>query len=316
MVVEARPKVLLLMGPTAAGKTDLAVELAENFNMEIISVDSALIYREMDIGTAKPDAETLMRTCHHLIDIRDPAESYSAAEFFVASTVLIRDILVRGKIPLMVGGTMLYYRAIMEGLSKLPKADEAVRQRLLCEAEERGWLEMHRQLKRIDPQSASRIHPNDRQRIQRALEVYCITGDSMSDWIKSHQPGGLPYDFIKIAVSPEDRLVLHRRIENRFDNMLKQGFIDEVDKLKKRADLDLDKPSMRCVGYRQIWQYLDGEYSKEEARLRGIYASRQLAKRQLTWLRSIGRINWFDWVGDVRKSAGPVSFVREVFAQT
>ncbi len=302
------------MGPTAAGKTDLAVELVENFNMEIISVDSALVYRQMDIGTAKPDVETLRRAFHHLIDIRDPAESYSAAEFSAAAAVLIKDILSRGKVPLLVGGTMLYYQAITEGLSELPKADEAIRQRLFCEAREKGWRQMHERLKRIDPESASRIHPNDPQRIQRALEIYYITGDSMSNWIKSRQSEGLPYNFIKIAVSPEDRLVLHRRIEKRFDNMLKQGFIEEVERLKEREDLGLDKPSMRCVGYRQIWRYLDGEYGREEARLKGIYASRQLAKRQLTRLRSILGINWFDSISNVQKSANPVSFIRETFA--
>lgn len=312
MIVETRPKVVLLMGPTAAGKTELAVELVENFNMEIISVDSALIYRQMDIGTAKPGAEILRRAFHHLIDIRDPAESYSVAEFSVAATALIRDILARGKVPLLVGGTMLYYQALTDGLSELPKANQAIRQILFREAQEKGWAQMHERLKRIDPESASRIHPNDSQRIQRALEIYRTTGDSMSNWIKAHQYGGLPYDFIKIAVSPEDRSVLHRRIEKRFDNMLKQGFVEEVERLKERGDLDLGKPSMRCVGYRQIWRYLDGEYGQQEARLKGIYASRQLAKRQLTWLRSILGINWFDF-GNVQNSATPVSFIREIF---
>ncbi len=302
------------MGPTAAGKTELAVELVESFDMEIISVDSALVYRGMDIGTAKPKAEVLERIVHHLVDIRDPAESYSVAEFSSAAAILIRDILARGKVPLLVGGTMLYYRAIMEGLSELPKADEAVRQRILCEASEKGWTAMHEQLRRIDPASASRIHPHDPQRIQRALEVYYITGDSMSDRMKSDRGEGLPYDFIKMAVSPEDRSVLHRRIQIRFDNMLEQGFIDEVVGLKERGDLGPDKPSMRCVGYRQIWRYLDGEYGKEEARLKGICASRQLAKRQLTWLRSISGVNWFDLSRNVQKMSDPVSFVHESFA--
>ncbi len=300
------------MGPTAAGKTELAIELVEKFNMEIISMDSALVYRQMDIGTAKPSAEILRRAAHHLIDIRDPVEFYSVAEFSAAATVLIKDILSRGKVPLLVGGTMLYYRALTDGLSDLPKANEAIRQRLCREAQKKSWAQMHGQLRCIDPDSASRIHPNDSQRIQRALEVYRLTGNSMSNWIKAYQSVGLPYDFIKIAISPGDRSVLHHRIEKRFNDMLQQGFIEEVERLRERGDLNLEKPSMRCVGYRQIWQYLDGEFDKEEARLKGIHASRQLAKRQLTWLRSALDINWFD-LSNVQGSASPVCFIRKIF---
>lgn len=294
VVTDELQKVVLLMGPTAAGKTDLAVELVERMNMEIISVDSALVYRGMDIGTAKPAAPVLERAPHHLIDIKDPAEAYSAAEFAADAAGLICDILGRGKTPLLCGGTMLYFRSITQGLSSLPSADEGIRQKILAEARQRGWDAMHDTLSRIDPRAAQRIHPNDPQRIQRALEVYEITGLSMSDWQEQHKPQGLPYDFIKLAIAPADRAVLHGRIETRFDHMLQQGFIDEVAELKKRADLDLDKPSMRCVGYRQIWEHLDGKYDVNQARLKGIYATRQLAKRQLTWLRSVSDLQWLD----------------------
>jgi len=282
------------MGPTAAGKTDIAVRLVEQANMEIISVDSALVYRGMDIGTAKPDADTLQRAPHFLIDIRDPSEAYSAAEFVSDASRLITEIHARGNIPLLCGGTMLYFRAVTEGLSELPKADESIRQALIDEAKEKGWQVMHAGLQEIDPQAAARIHPNDPQRIQRALEIYRITGISMSDWLEQNKPEGLAYRFIKQVVSPQDRSVLHQRIEQRFDQMLSQGLVEEVEKLRARGDLDLDKPSMRSVGYRQIWQYLDGEYSLEEARLKGIYATRQLAKRQLTWLRAVQGAQWFD----------------------
>jgi len=293
-VVDKSGPVVLLMGPTAAGKTDLAIEMVERFNMEIISVDSAQIYRGMDIGTAKPDAATLRRAPHHLIDIRDPAEAYSAAEFVTDAEQLIQDILARGKLPLLCGGTMLYFRAITEGLSELPRADESTRQTLEQEAQEKGWHTMHAHLKQLDPEAAGRIHPNDPQRIQRALEVYRITGIPLSEWTRRNRPAGLPYQYLKIVISPEDRSVLHQRIEARFDQMLAAGFVDEVRRLRQRGDLDLGKPSMRCVGYRQIWEALDGRYSLDEARLKGIYATRQLAKRQLTWLRSMEGAGWYD----------------------
>jgi tRNA dimethylallyltransferase len=282
------------MGPTAAGKTDIAVELAGQGGYEIISVDSALVYRGMDIGTAKPDPGTLARAPHFLIDIRDPVEAYSAAEFVNDAEHLISAIHQRGNIPLLCGGTMLYFRALTEGLSELPAADDDVRHELAAEAELCGWDAMHQQLKTIDPESAARIHPNDPQRIQRALEIYRITGSSMTDWLRHNKPQGLGYDFRHYVVAPADRSLLHQRIEQRFDRMLQDGFIDEVETLRRRSDLDLEKPSMRAVGYRQIWQYLDGEYDLAEARLKGIYATRQLAKRQFTWLRGLKKGRWYD----------------------
>jgi tRNA dimethylallyltransferase len=289
-----QPPVILLMGPTAAGKTDIAVELAGRGGYEIISVDSALIYRGMDIGTAKPDPGVLVRAPHFLIDIRDPAEAYSAAEFVNDAEHLISAVHQRGNIPLLCGGTMLYFRALTEGLSELPAADDAIRDALVAEAEVSGWHAMHQQLQTIDPESAARIHPNDPQRIQRALEIYRITGSSMTNWLKENKPHGLPYDFRHYVVAPADRSLLHQRIEQRFDRMLQDGFIDEVETLRRRGDLDLEKPSMRAVGYRQIWQYLDGEYDLAEARLKGIYATRQLAKRQFTWLRGLKKGHWYD----------------------
>lgn len=312
MVAEKLEKVVLLMGPTAVGKTALAVQLAESMNMEIISVDSALVYRGMDIGTAKPDKATLGRVPHHLIDIRDPSETYSAAAFIEDATDRIRDILDYGKIPLLCGGTMLYHRAITEGLSSLPSADKGIRRRLSQKAQKKGWQAMHERLAKIDPRAANRIHPNDPQRIQRALEVHEITGVSLSDWQDQHKPKGLPYNFIKVAVLPEDRGTLHQRIETRFDLMLEHGFIEEVEALRNRGDLGLDKPSMRCVGYRQLWEYLDGKHDLNEARLKGIYASRQLAKRQLNWLRSIPDIHRFGQ----QKSSHVIQFLGDIFEKS
>jgi tRNA dimethylallyltransferase len=301
--------VVLLMGPTAAGKTDIAVQLAEQGNFEIISVDSALVYREMNIGTAKPDAETLERAPHFLIDIRDPAQAYSAAEFVSDAGQLITEIHDRGNTPLLCGGTMLYFRAITEGLSELPRADEEIRQALIDEASDIGWAAMHAQLMSIDPEAANRIHPNDPQRIQRALEIFRITGVSMSDWLKQNKPEGLPHRFIKQIVAPADRSVLHQRIEQRFDQMLAQGFVEEVEKLRLRPDLNLNKPSMRSVGYRQIWQYLDGEFELEKARLKAIVATRQLAKRQFTWLRAVQDAQWTDTLNssDITRLIGDIS---------
>ncbi len=286
--------VFLLMGPTAAGKTDIAVQLVQQGNFEIISVDSALVYKGMDIGTAKPDAQTLSIAPHFLIDIRDPAESYSAAEFVSDAGQLIRQIHARGNLPLLCGGTMLYFKALTEGMSELPRADESVRQQLMDEASDRGWAAMHEELQRLDPKAAARIHPNDPQRIQRALEIYRITGTSMSDWLEQNRPTGLPFRYIRQIVAPQDRSILHERIEQRFDQMLEAGFVREVMGLRQRTDLDLEKPSMRSVGYRQIWQHLDGEDDLQEARLKGIYATRQLAKRQFTWLRAMPDVHWTD----------------------
>lgn len=287
-------RVILLMGPTAAGKTDLALKLVEQFDMEIISVDSAQIYRGMDIGTAKPDAATLKRAPHHLLDIRDPSESYSVAEFVQDAQHHIEDIQQRGKTPVLCGGTMLYFKAITAGLSRLPASDAAIRKALDQEAAEKGGQAMHEMLRQVDPVSAGRIHVNDSQRIQRALEVYRLTGESLTEWTRNNPPRGLDFDFLKIAVSPQDRAILHERIEARFGRMLEAGLVAEVEQLRARGDLDLERPAMRCVGYRQIWQHLEGQYSLQEARSKAIYATRQLAKRQLTWLRAIPGLRWLD----------------------
>lgn len=283
--------VIFLMGPTASGKTALAMALHQALPVEIISVDSALIYRGMDIGSAKPTADELTQVPHHLIDIRDPAESYSAADFRSDALRLIADIQHRGNIPLLVGGTMLYFKALLDGISPLPEAQPEVRQQLEQEAEKLGWAELHRQLAEVDPVSAARIHPNDPQRINRALEVYRITGQSLTELTaKKGEPFAYPVH--QFAIAPQDRAVLHQRIALRYLQMLDSGFEDEVRVLKQRPDLHLDLPSMRCVGYRQMWQYLDGECSYDEMVQRGIAATRQLAKRQLTWLRSWQQLTW------------------------
>lgn len=284
-----KPTVICLMGPTASGKTGLACELVQALPLEIVSVDSAMIYRDMNIGTAKPDAETLARAPHRLIDIRDPLEPYSAADFCHDVHREIKEIIANGNRPLLVGGTMLYYRALQQGLSALPAADAEVRNAISQEADALGWQAMHDKLKAVDPESAERIHPNDPQRLQRALEVYRVTGKPLSD-LRGMQEEP-PFDFINLALMPEDRALLHKQIERRFDQMLSQGFIDEVKRLKARGDLHLDLPSMRCVGYRQAWQYLEGDLSEDEMRERAIIATRQLAKRQITWLRSWPDLN-------------------------
>ncbi len=288
------PTVIFIMGPTAAGKTDLAIECVEQLNGELISVDSALVYREMNIGTAKPDAETLARAPHKLIDIIDPKESYSAANFREDALNEIEATLKRGKTPILVGGTMLYYKALQEGLSELPAADEAVRLQLEADANASGWQAMHDRLAVIDPVSAQRIHPNDPQRIQRALEVFEISGKTLTDFWQQQTSQALPYNLIKIAFFPQNRDLLKQRIAQRFYQMLELDFIDEVETLRARGDLNLDLPSMRCVGYRQVWEYLDGLMSYEEMSERAIIATRQLAKRQLTWLRKEQNCNFYD----------------------
>ena len=282
------------MGPTASGKTGLAVELCQRFPVEIISVDSALVYRGMDIGTAKPDAETLKLAPHRLIDIRDAAETYSAAEFCEDALREMRTITAAGKIPLLVGGTMLYFRALEYGLSELPAADQDVRKRLEQQAAEIGWSGMHDLLKQKDPQAASRIHPNDPQRIQRALEVISVSGQSMSDLYDKTSAYELDYRLHKIVISPEPRSVLHQRIEQRFDMMIAAGFVDEIKGLYARSDLNPALPSMRAVGYRQAWEWLEGKTTFEEMREKAIVATRQLAKRQLTWLRRESASVWYD----------------------
>ena len=273
------------MGPTASGKTGLAVELVQRLPVDIISVDSALIYRGMDIGTAKPDAATLARAPHRLIDIRDPSEVYSAAEFRRDALREMREISGRGRIPLLVGGTTLYFRALELGLSNLPAADPEVRAQLETEAADIGWQGMHARLQVVDPVAAARIHPNDPQRIQRALEVYELSGEPMSELFAAGRESDSGYGFIKIALLPADRALLHARIETRFRIMLEQGFLDEVRGLRARGDLRPELPSMRAVGYRQAWSHLAGELSADEWVERGIIATRQYAKRQFTWLR-------------------------------
>ncbi|MBN8770648.1 MAG: tRNA (adenosine(37)-N6)-dimethylallyltransferase MiaA [Thiobacillus sp.] len=285
MPASSPPPAIFLMGPTASGKTALAVSLVERFPLEIISVDSALVYRGMDIGTAKPDAATLARAPHHLLDIRDPTETYSAAAFCDDARRLMADIAARGMVPLLVGGTMLYFRALLQGLDDLPRADAALRKELEAEAAARGWPALHAELAVVDPATAARLAPNDSQRIGRALEVFRLSGTPMSALLDRVQ-SELPYRVLQLALIPSDRAVLHQRIAARFDAMLAEGLIDEVDTLRRRYALNADLPSMRAVGYRQAWAYLDGEIDLKDLREQGIAATRQLAKRQLTWLRS------------------------------
>lgn len=279
-----KPNAIFLMGPTASGKTDLAIQLYQNLPVEIISVDSALIYKGMDIGTAKPSKEELALAPHRLIDILDPAESYSAMNFREDALREMAEISAQGKIPLLVGGTMLYYKALIDGLSPLPNADEKVRSEIETKAAQIGWAELHQELEKIDPVSAARINPNDSQRINRALEVFYLTGKSLTE-LTEQKGETLPYNVLQFAIAPEDRAILHERIELRFQKMMEQGFKVEVEKLFARPDLHLDLPSIRCVGYRQMWEHLQGQYDLDEAVYRGICATRQLAKRQITWLR-------------------------------
>ena len=288
MMLKSFPPAIFLMGPTASGKTSLAVELLQRFPVELISVDSALVYRGMDIGTAKPDAATLALAPHHLIDVIDPTEAYSAAQFRTDALRLMSDITRRGRIPLLVGGTMLYFKALQGGLSDLPQADAAIRTRLDAEAASQGWPAMHAKLARIDAETAARLKPGDSQRIQRALEVFEISGKPMSTLFKEGSSQELPYRLLKIALIPSNRAVLHQRVAARFDTMLRQGLLEEVTGLlKKYPTLRSDMPSMRCVGYRQVLQHLDGDFDLGVLREKGIAATRQLAKRQLTWLRGM-----------------------------
>ena len=289
-MVVSNPAVFL-MGPTASGKTGAAVELISKLPVEIISVDSALVFREMNIGTAKPDAEMLAKAPHHLIDMIDPTSAYSAANFRSDALRLMADITARGKIPLLVGGTMLYFKALQGGLSGLPEANQEVRARLDARAALIGWPAMHEKLALIDSNTAARLQPNDAQRIQRALEVFEITGESMTTLYARQTSEALPYKLLKIALVPSDRKVLHERIALRFDQMLQAGFVDEVRAIQaKYPELKADSTSMRCVGYRQALEHLAGDYDAAELRDRGIFATRQLAKRQLTWLRGMDDI--------------------------
>jgi len=286
VVSDDRQPAVLLMGPTASGKTGLAVELAARFPFEIVNVDSAQIYRHMDIGTAKPDRKTLRRAPHHLIDLVDPNERYSAARFCEDANDLLPEIYARGNIPLLAGGTMLYFKTLVEGLSELPAADPDTRLVIDTMAQESGWPALHAELARIDPETAERLQPQDAQRIQRALEVFYLSGQPMSTLIARGRTKGSAYRFIALALQPSDRSVLHERIEQRFEIMLELGLIGEVRRLRERFDLNPSLPSMRAVGYRQVWQYLDGEFGLSQLREKAVAATRQLAKRQLTWLRS------------------------------
>ena len=298
------PPAIFLMGPTAAGKTDLALELARVLPCDLISVDSALVYRGMDIGTAKPSTEVLREFPHRLIDVRDPAQSYSAADFVGDALAAMAESTAAGRIPLLVGGTMLYFKALSEGLADMPAADPAVRAELEAQAQLEGLLALHQQLAEVDPESAARIHPNDPQRLVRALEVFRVSGISMSEHRarqRSQKAGAgtpdggvLPYTVAQLSVAPTQRQVLHQRIEQRFVAMVEQGFVEEVEMLRRRDDLHPELPSMRAVGYRQVWNYLDGSYSRDEMVQRGVIATRQLAKRQLTWLRGWEGVHWLE----------------------
>ncbi|CFW56880.1 tRNA delta(2)-isopentenylpyrophosphate transferase [Yersinia enterocolitica] len=288
-----QPPAIFIMGPTASGKTALSIALRQRLPVELVSVDSALIYRGMDIGTAKPSAEELALAPHRLIDIRDPAESYSAADFRKDALKEMADITAAGRIPLLVGGTMLYFKALLDGLSPLPSADPQVRQRIEQQAAELGWEVLHQQLAEIDPVAAARIHPNDPQRLSRALEVFFISGKTLTELTKISGET-LPYRVHQFAIAPVSRELLHQRIELRFHQMLDAGFETEARALFYRGDLHTDMPAIRCVGYRQMWSYLSGEIDYDEMVYRGICATRQLAKRQMTWLRGWGSVQWLD----------------------
>lgn len=275
------------MGPTASGKTDLAISLLDHMPIELVNVDSAQIYRQMDIGTAKPDAETLRKAPHRLLSFCDPAETYSAADFAIDAKKEIADIHNTGRIPLLVGGSMLYFKVLLEGLSDLPAADKAIRQSIQEQADKEGWASLHQQLQLVDPKTAARLHPNHSQRIQRALEVYQITGTPLSE-LQSQSGGGIQelYDVRQYALTMQDKALLHQRIEMRFMAMMDAGFADEVEALYRRGDLHADMPSIRAAGYRQLWDYFEGRCGLDEAVEKAIIATRQLAKRQQTWLRN------------------------------
>lgn len=289
MTRHAKPLAVAIMGPTASGKTAAALAIAKRLPCEIISVDSALIYRGMDIGSAKPTPDELAAVPHHLIDMLDPTESYSVRQFRDDAIRIADDIIARGKLPLLVGGTMLYFKGLRDGLDDLPQADPALRAQIDMEIARHGVPALHRRLAEVDAPTAARLKPTDTQRIQRAMEIYLLTGQPMSSLLAKAPPPALPFELMPIALEPSDRSVLHQRIEQRFDAMLaaRPGLLDEVQGLRARGDLHLGLPSMRCVGYRQAWESLDGQYDLATMRDKGIAATRQLAKRQLTWLRSM-----------------------------
>ena len=312
MAADTRPLAIALMGPTASGKTAAAIELARRHGGEIVSVDSALVYRGMDIGTAKPDLAERAGIAHHLLDLRDPWQSYSAAEFAVDAAAAVRDIVARGRLPILAGGTGLYFRALLQGLSPMPEAAPALRAEIAAEAEVAGWPALHAQLARVDPAAARRIHATDPQRIQRALEVYRLTGKPISHWQALPGVARLPARVLKLVLAPADRAVLHARIERRFDLMLEAGFLDEVRRLRALPSMagvpaPLDLPAIRAVGYRQAWQFLDGCDSAAGFRDKAIFATRQLAKRQLTWLRGELDARWFDPATDAGRLQDAVS---------
>ena len=288
------PMAVFIMGPTATGKTDLAIALANALSMDIISVDSAMVYRGLDIGSAKPDAKTLAQAPHRLIDICDPAEAYSAGRFREDALAEMRQITSAGGIPLLAGGTMLYFRTLQQGIAELPDADAAVRDRLDEEARARGWDSLHRRLQQIDPVAAQRIHPNDPQRIQRALEVYEISGKTLTEFWREQAAGALAYRRVKLALIPPDRMDLRKLIAQRFDAMLAAGLVEEVEQLFRREDLTPQLPAIRAVGYRQVWAMLSGEYDFQTMREKAIIATAQLAKRQMTWLRKEPECNFIE----------------------
>ncbi|HTJ96378.1 MAG TPA: tRNA (adenosine(37)-N6)-dimethylallyltransferase MiaA [Rhodocyclaceae bacterium] len=288
------PPAIFILGPTASGKTALAMHLYDRLPVELISVDSAQVFRDMNVGTAKPDAATLARYPHHLIDVISPEESYSAAQFCGDALKIMADITARGKIPLLVGGTMLYYKALTEGLADMPKADAKIRAAIDAEAAIHGWPYMHAELAKVDPDSAARLKPNDSQRIQRALEVVRLTGETMATIYSRQDRQPLPYRKMSIALMPTNRAWLHERIALRFEEMLSQGLIAETEALRAKYTLHGDLPSMRCVGYRQVWEMLEGQIPPQELRDRGIFATRQFAKRQITWLNSLPNLALFD----------------------
>ena len=299
MPSDARPLAIAIMGPTASGKTAFALDVAERIGGEIVSVDSALVYRGVDIGAAKPTAEEQARVPHHLLDVREPWQAYSAAEFSQEARQALDDIAARGRVPILAGGTGLYFQALLEGLAAMPAADAGVRAGIAAQAQARGWPALHAELARIDPAAAARIHATDPQRIQRALEVYRLTGRPISQWQHESRATRLPFRVLKLVLAPSDRAVLHDRIAQRFDLMLQQGFLDEVHRLRALPAMQamaapLDLPAVRAVGYRQAWEYLDGQGDAAAFRERAIAATRQLAKRQLTWLRGELDARWFD----------------------
>ncbi len=300
MSLDTRPLAIALMGPTASGKTALALELAQRFDGEIVSVDSALVYRGLDIGAAKPTRAEQDAVAHHMLDLRDPWQAYSAAEFASDARAVLADMAARRKLPILAGGTGLYFRSLLHGLSDMPEADPGMRARIEAEAAERGWTGLHAELQRIDPEAAARIHATDAQRIQRALEVFRLSGRTISDWRRAYaEIPRLPFRVLKLVLAPRDRAVLHARLEQRFDEMLAAGFLEEVRALRALPGLQahprpMDLPALRAVGYRQAWEHLDGRCPAKEFRDRGIFATRQLAKRQLTWLRGELDARWFD----------------------